>query len=376
MGQAMSNKRQGDAVSAKTTKRTPVDIPDSARHVKANFWDEPERGLVLTIARYVSLTGEAHTHQDVTYGPIPQDADVRFLEVFSLDEKFKHDVDRWCVCSACPHDLPQFKNDGVVCWLPREGTIKIVGWDCFKRHNPEAHRKAAARYELDRAKRSDEKYLLARLYNVPILLSDLNIDVAIAHAVEIVRRDFHAALISQKLTDLPRHMKKGVLRLDESKMQISHGTGSRRTVRTKPEYATIKGCKFLEGTSRSLTERLERVRTLLTSLNFGNRWEDAVMTMTDHEKADAAQAFGTALKDWGDVRADITEMRRFLGYATGKTIQAWSMKPNPTYPMFFEFTEAAIRIGMSPTRNVVVNIPVAALEALSVLPDMGSARRH
>ena len=133
------------------TKRTPVEVPDSAREVKARFWEEPDRALVLEIVRRVSQTGDAFAHPDVTYGPIPDDADVVFLEVFSLDEKFATDEDLWCVCAACPHDFPQFKNNGVVVWLRQEGTIKIVGWDCFKSHNPEAHAKAAAQLEVDRA---------------------------------------------------------------------------------------------------------------------------------------------------------------------------------------------------------------------------------
>jgi hypothetical protein len=219
-----------------TTKRKPVVIPASARAIKAKFWSEPDRAKVKEIAHYITETGEAHLHPDVTYAPIPKDADVRFLEVFSLAEKFQYDEDKWCVCAACPHDLPQFKNDGVVCWLPEEGTIKIVGWDCFKARNPEAHKKAADRYQAQKKSRNDEAYLLGRLFYVPILLGDLDHDIVVAEAFENVRTAFHIALHEHGLRDLSRHVMHGKLRLDVRRRDGLAGNA---------EYATISGDQFL-----------------------------------------------------------------------------------------------------------------------------------
>jgi hypothetical protein len=344
------------------TKRTPIDIPPSARELKARFWSEPERATVLEIAKYISETGEAHSHPDVTYGPIPKEADVLFLEVFSLVERFQYDVDHWCVCAACPHDLPQFKNNGVVCWVPEEGTIKIVGWDCFKARNPEAHRKAAERYNEQQRSRRDEAYLLTRLFHVPVLLRDLDDDIVIAEAFEVVRALFHKALIELGLDDLRRHIHYGRLCLDRRRRGGITGT---------VEYATVAGYQFLDRTGGAFSTRLGKVRRVLTELDFGTSWQETVFAMDAKQKARTVERLGTSIKAWTRVRDELDRMRPFIQPATGRMIERWSMEPETTFPMFFEYTEAGIRIGHSKLRNTLIEISQEARAPFSVLPETG-----
>lgn len=351
----------------RATKRKPVDIPRSAREVKAKFWTEPDRAKVKEIARHIIETGEAHTHPDVTYGPISEDADVRFLEVFSLAEKFQYDVDHWCVCAVCPHDLPQFKNNGVICWLPKEGTIKVAGWDCFKRLNPELHRKAEARYHAQRKSRSDEAYLLSRLCYVPVLISDLDHDLKVAKAFENVRAAFHSALRQHGLTELPRHTAYGNLKLDRR---------GRSGISGKDDYAIIKGETFLSSKGGAFSAMLARSRQALANLDFGAMWEHAIYAMSDTEKAHNVTVFGGAMTSWKRAVEDLERMRAFIRPSTGRALERWSLEPETSFPMLFEYAQEQIRIGLSPTRSTVIVIPEQARADLSTPPDMGPALKN
>lgn len=348
----------------RSTKRKPVDIPPSALVVKAKFWTEPDRAKVKEIAQYIIETGEAHTHPDVTYGPISKDSDVRYLEEFSLAERFQYDEDHWCVCAVCPHDLPQFKNDGVICWLPKEGTIKVAGRDCFKRLNPEMHRKAQAHYQARKKSRSDEAYLLSRLYHVPVLLGDLDHDIKVAKSFENVRAAFHSALRQHGLTELAKHTSYGKLKLDRR---------GRKGITGKDDYAFIEGAIFLSNTGGGFSSMLTRSRQALAKLDFGAMWEHAIYAMGDKEKAHNATMFGGAMTSWKRAVEDLERMRAFIRPSTGRALERWSLEAETSFPMLFEYAQEQIRIGLSPTRSTVIVIPEQARADLSTPPDMGPA---
>lgn len=358
-------------------RRRPVDIPASAREVKARFLDEPDRTLVLAIAKYVSETGEAHTHPSVTYTPVTRDCEVRYLQDFELHERFHADEDHWCVCAACPHDYPQFKKHGMIVWLPQEGTIKIIGGDCFKRLNPEAHARAEARWKADREQRSNEEYLLARLWQVPILADAIKHDLAIARAFDRVRTDFHVAIVKERLEELSRHVTGDKLIKLTRVIRNTHGTGSRQSITTREVYAEIKGAtEFFDRAASSFSKRLATVEKALQPLNFGADWQSAVLDMSEDDKQEAARTVGATLMDWQEIRKRLDKCRDFIGQETGKTIENWSDLPGCPYPMFFEFAEEKIRIGLTPTRNTVVLLPLAAREPLSVLPTLSPDRKN
>lgn len=369
------NTPEQERQSHRRRKKTAVAIPDSSRTVKDWFLTEPERAKVLEIVKYVSETGKAHLHPDVTYAPIVKGSRIKYLEVFSLVEKFKYDEDNWCVCAACPHDFPQFKNQGIVAWLEDDRTIKIIGWDCFKRHDPDAHRAAEAIYHQDKAKRSDEEYLLRRAHLIPLLATDVAHDAAIARAFDGVRAKFHAAIHVHKLTELYRHVQKGQLKLEVRKRQHTYGGGS-KTVTTHPLYASIKGYAFLSTKGGNFGHKFAAVAAVLRELEARNLTPERVVSMSDAEKGKAAGDLGTALADLRSVRLELEDAREFIGPITGRTMQRWSREPNTTYAMLFEYDEVAMRIGMSPLDCTVVEIPVEARERLSGLPDIAPKRRN
>src|SRR5262245_45089695 len=109
--------QNGHAELHEPRRRTLIEVPASARELKPLFVERPNRAKVLEIVRHVVATGESHTHPEVTYARIAPGTEVVFLEKFSIHEKFAHDEDRWCLCAACGHDYPQFKNDGVLLWV-------------------------------------------------------------------------------------------------------------------------------------------------------------------------------------------------------------------------------------------------------------------
>lgn len=362
-------RRHNEKAIRRAARRKAVDIPDSARQIKARFWEKPERELQLKIARFARETGKWHLHPDVTYQRISRGEEVRFLELFDLEEKLGTDEDNWCPCAACPHDFPKFKLRGVVCWLPQQGTIVVVGWDCFRGHNPEEHARAAKRYYQEVEQRKAEDYLLARVPHIPALLGLMAHDLQVVEAFSAVRAIFHQALIDHQLEGLISHVRGGMLHLLQSTQQIVHGTGVRRLFHHKIEHASIKGAEFLDRKGKPLVSRLEEAIITLKALEYESDWDRQVLRMLDHDKARHAEALGAALRAWHEVRSEVDKMRQFISTISGKTLQRWSETRNNPFPFFFDYTETEIRIGLSPAQCSSISIPETAHWTLSDLPN-------
>ena len=356
----------------KVTKRTKVQVPDSAFEIKAKFWQSPAWELVREIAQFVSTTGLAHMHPAITYGQVLKGSQVMFLEVFDLVQKFATRDDDWCLCAVCWHHYPQFKNHGVIAWFPDEGTIKIMGWDCYKALDPEGHAAAAAQFRLDEAQRSNERYLISRLPQVPILLADLEWDLAIAKAMVALRAAFVSALARQGLEDLPNHMKTGEL-------LVFRGDGaepSQAENDTTIRYAKIDGFALIGKSGLPLARDIEQARSAMRELKFGKGWEQKLASMSQQQMAKIAKLFGNALKSWETARSEIADRQLFISPEVGRTIQTWSDLPNATLRFYFEYDHERIKLGLSPSRCEIVEIPLQARERLSTLPDLTPNRKH
>lgn len=308
------------------TKRTPVEIPDSSREVKARFWDEPPRAKVLEIRKYVSETGKAHLHPDVTYTPIIPGNDIRFLEVFDLVEKFKYDEDNWCVCAACKHDLPQFKEGGIICWFPSEGIIRIIGGDCYKRLNPERHHAAWKQYEADTRQRNDETYLLGALPVVPQLIDAMDHDAQIADALDKVRDGILRALDTYEI-DLWPHIKDGKLKKQEKTRQIVHGRGEARTVVAKTVHAPVRGHKFLDPRYGKLAPRFRAAARTISTINLDPPHEAKVLAMSDEERRQSVGVLSKALKEIHGLRRELEDARKLISHESKATFRTWSSLP-------------------------------------------------
>ena len=210
-------------------KRQRIDIPPSAREVKARFWTEPERALVLKIKRFCEEKATPHLHPDVTHNAPPSDTVPRFLEKFDLPDKFSRDEDLWCPCPICSPERPQFKKDGVITWWPDEGVIRVIGGDCFQTLNPEGYEQAQRQYKADVKQRADETYLLRTLWRIPLLRSDILLDLQIARAVDAVRANLIAALAEHQIALWP-NMKSGVLQLARNSRSSTMANAAKRYV--------------------------------------------------------------------------------------------------------------------------------------------------
>ncbi len=358
-----------DDDAPRRSKLLPVKIPERSRVAKPLFWGEPPRAKVLEIVRFVSETGKAHLHPEVTYSTFPPGTDIRFLEVFSLHERFKHDMESWCVCAACPHDYPKFKDNGIVCWFPAEGVIRIVGGDCYKRHDPLGHQMAWDRYAADKKKRQDETYLLGSLHIVPLLLRGLAADKVVAAAVDKLRVEVMAALKRYEL-DLGLHTKDGKLRTENRVRQKAYGTNTTRIVTHKGLHAQIKGYKFLDLRMDRFAPRIEAIITALRKIDFAPPYEERVLSMTDGDRRRVASELGGALKGITKLHNELDDVRKFIAHETKATLRTWSQLPNASLGFFFEFDEGKMQIGMSGLRNDIIATPTMCYEALTPLPPL------
>ena len=348
------------------TKTTKIDVPDAARTPKADYWEEPSRELVLQIAHYVAETVHAHLHPAVTYQPVIKGSPIKFLEMFDLAENLATDEDKWCLCAACGHDHPKFKRNGVICWFPEDGTIKIVGRDCYKSLDPENFEKADAQYRRDVAERKDESYLLKRLPQVPVLLTDIDNDIAVAAAIIDLRARLGAAMQTPRVSELVDHVKNGELYVDTG-AKSSTGQGVRAL------YARIEGTSLLTRGYPAVRD-LRQAKAALMRLDWGDELPSRLANLSLKQKAEAASLFGNAWETWRTARGVIEDMQLFLSPVTGKTLETWSARPDATLSFYFSYADDEFKLGLSPTRCETVAIPMAARERLASLPTLVPTR--
>ena len=86
----------------------------------------------------------------------------------------------------------------MIVWFPDECIIRLMGRDCFKALNPEAHERARDNYDAEQKRERDTNFLLSRIPVLSKVLKVLDDAIKIAIAAERFHYELH-----QKLSVLP-----------------------------------------------------------------------------------------------------------------------------------------------------------------------------
>jgi hypothetical protein len=269
------------------------------------------------------------------------------------------------LCSACPHDYPQFKKNGILAWFPDLGIIRVVGGDCYKTLNPSGYELAERRYRSSREQRQEERYLLRRAWQIPLILSDSQDDRKILASVDDVRAAVVRALHHYEI-DLHRHIADGELHVDKPQWDKKSKFG--RTVMVPQVYARIKGSSFVDPTMTRFSRGLDKIVRSLSKCDFGADWEEKIASLSPKRQKAAAEAIAEGLDSLRSLRSQFEDVRAFLSVPTLATLRTWSDHSTSQCRFYFDYSDTELRIGRSMARYQRIAMPTQCYEALAALP--------
>src|SRR5215203_1793516 len=167
----------------------PIEIPDSARAVKANYLEKPNPKLVREIRDFIKATGTPQLWHGHTHTRPPDGSLIVYCGEFDLPDSHHGETKRhlWAPCPACHADSAWYYKDGRIAWFPEEKVIRNIGGNCFAKINKEGHKAALAEYELEEHKRRNREFLLLKAPLVPGAMKVIERAIAVAMDVDIVR---------------------------------------------------------------------------------------------------------------------------------------------------------------------------------------------
>lgn len=358
----------------------PVDVPNEARAVKANYPERPSQALVKEIKQFIADTGTPYLWQGHTHTkPLP-DSVIVYCGEFDLPKTHSGAFNRalWSPCPCCHSETAWFYKDGKIAWFPNERVIRNIGKDCFKKINSTGHDSALALYQLEEKNRKNLEYLLGNLHVVPEAVRLIESAKDCATDVDTVRRILAKRL--SKIIDfdiwndlrvdgaLKRHVKRteNFVRAD--------GTQGERPAFDIERHAGLDGYTLLNPHFQPMAPRLEKSLQKLRTIDFGNNWKDRVEAMSDIERHTAANNLAKPISSAREIFSEIEECRRFLSPVSISTLNAWGRHEDSPASLFLELKGAELLIGLNPDKTQRMKLGNSFFQILGELPRIGDIR--
>jgi len=213
---------------ARTSKLERLLIPDQCRVIKDWFPTRESADAALPgIKAHILITWETHLWPGHTHTKPPRDARPVYVGEFELPERFtknKH-------FAPCPCCWPEFGKFGIVkvAWFPEERVIRLIGPDCFRSLNPEAHEQALDIFEIEQRRRRNTEFLLSNLPQLGHVIAVIERGIMVGKAVESFHELLHNRLSRLRLNLWPYVRRGGELRVNVKESEFRRGAEARCT---------------------------------------------------------------------------------------------------------------------------------------------------
>lgn len=347
-----------------------IAIPEAARRVKADFPEFPSNEIVQEILEFVRDTGEPWLWRGHTHTPIPEGSVPKYVWEFDVPE-FGSKRQAIAPCPHCQPNAPKYKH-GVIAYFREEQVIRLMGADCFRATNPEAHE--VAKRELARFQRSvrNQRYIQQKLPLLPDFIQAVDHADERAAALDAIQASLLRDVPSLLLQSLQQATRGGELRVRAkgrtSTFSQEAGAGTRE-IDVLERFAPVQGVSLLAIDSRSLQAKLRSIGKKLHDAHARCASAPDLQEMSDGEKATTVRAFQNGLRGLVDVYRLIEDQQRFIAPANLATLARWSAQEAPEVNIFIEKDGQNIRIGLTRVSSRLIVIPSAARWPLAPLPE-------
>lgn len=358
----------------------PVDIPDSARAVKANYPTRPSEELVREIKTFIADNGTPFLWPGHTHTRPPQGAIVVYCGEFDLPKSHAGPKQRakWAPCPCCHSETAWYWKGGKIAWFPDESVVRNIGRDCFRNINESGHATAVEQFKAEERNRKDRIFLLSHLGVVPEAVRVIERALATVRAFDDVR-----FVLSNRLTkvigfDLWNEIRAdGVLMVHGERLEQfvrPDGTHDTRMVPELRRYGAVRGYAMLNPKSTPLAPNLEKALAKLRLIDFGENFTVRLERMDDDERHRAANSLAKPIDAAKDIFTEVEDCRRFLSAESIATLNGWG-RESPGQPrLYFELVQGKLLIGRTSDSTKPMTLGNAFWNVLGELPKIGNIR--
>lgn len=347
-----------DVVELPEASDNKIEIPESARAVKAWFLTKPSKELIAEIHEHIKQTGMPHLWRGHTHTKPPSGSKPVYLDEFDLPEKLRK-VGRWAPCPCCAPESPKF-GSGKIAWFPSEGVIRLLGPDCFKTLDAEGHEEAVRNLKAERRRATETEVLLARL---PQLTGLLEVGEK-AKRVAIALTDFHQSL-HEKLKLAKLNLWENVERGGELRVYIKtsrlvtqrDGSSYIEEVDAETVISHLDGFEVLNPELKIGATTLRAAITKLESYIDLAREPTAIEAMTDDARHEAAGGVARAMTAIRAAAENLTRWQKFATPLAINSLRRWGEHPGCAVPYNYEISGKRLVFGASEYRSFSVVIP-------------------
>lgn len=358
----------------------PIDIPDSARAVKAHYPTKPDQALVREIRDYIKSTGTPYLWHGHTHTRPPDGSEIVYCGEFDLPPSHFGPMnrDKWAACPCCHPETAWYYKGGRIAWFPDEKVIRNIGGNCFAKINSPGHKAALAAYELEERKRKNRDFLLLKAPLVPGAIKTIERAIEIAKAVDDARRVLSGRLKDRIGFDIWNDIRSdGVLKRRVKRTETiirPDGTEQEREAFDFVTHAALAGYQMLNPNAGKLADALEKCATTLGKANFGEHPQANIDRLTDDERHKAANSIGKPIADAKAIFAEIEDCRQFLSVLSIATLNAWGRHPDSPASVYLKLDGRTLHIGKVEDETKPMPIGAAFFDSLGSLPEFGSVK--
>lgn len=345
---------------ARATKLERIEIPAACRAVKDWFATRESADTALpAINAHFDSTGETFTCFCHTHTRPPADAIPVYIGEFSLPKKFKK-AKRWSPCPVCLDEFPKF-GQGKIAWFPAERVIRLIGDDCFKKLNPEAHAKAQSDYDIEQERKLNSNFLLSNHGHLPDVIATIERGITVAKAVETFHEQLHRKLIISNLKLWPYVRREGQLSVAVKEKEFRRGPDGEmyeHEVDASRIAYRLPGYQMLDPSLGSPSTSLENALRQIKVFDFGAAWPTRLDAMDDTDRARAATILSRCVANAKEKIAELEEVRRFVERVSVNTLRSWGLDEGCPIPRYYAHEGSRFLFGRSDYESLAVEFPV------------------
>jgi hypothetical protein len=276
-----------------------IDIPESARAVKAWYPDRPKPEVVREIKDFIRATGTPHLWPGHTHTRPVAGARIVYLGEFDLPDACHKFRERWARCPCCVPDNPKYFRAGKIGYFPDEHVIRMLGPDCFRALNPEGHDRAYDDMRAEEQRENDINFLLSRIGDVPNLIAAVEHAIPVAQAVDelgvALRRELDVILRTQMWS----HVRDGQLQTSVVRnvpyLRPDGSEGTRPVEYFGPFGGQLAGINFMNPRAPVIAPRLKRALVLLKAIKTDGPFAELISEWRDDVRRNAAKTLESSI---------------------------------------------------------------------------------
>jgi len=344
---------------AKARKLERITIPEASRVVKDWFSTrESADAAIPAIKAHIAATGETHTCFCHTHTSPPADAVPVYIGAFDLPDRFVK-AKRFAPCPCCWDETPKF-GQGKIAWFPDERVIRLIGPDCFKRLNPEAHERAQSVFEIEQERKRNTDFLLKNLPQLAKVVSVIERAITVADALATFHTELHGKLSAVQL-NLWQHVRRGgELFINVQEKEFRRGDDGEmysRDIEVQRTYAQLTGYEMLEPVLEPLAASLRTTLSRIEPYNLGNGAQAAVDSMNDEQRRAVAEALSRSVRKAKEKIARINTLRKFTERVEINTLRNWATQDGCPISLYCSHDGQIVAFGKRQHNTINVQLP-------------------